>query len=837
MSIKSKLCSLVLPVIVFPAILPVSLLADDSVLTTILNNKSIPSDFVDHLFDVPLAIRVVRDGHPLGGASAVIHKDGTIRLLEFTDVSESDESDTRRNEWLNYLSKPTALGECHSDCEKGLIALHYSMENSQLTILTNEKDKQNQRARFYALPENGSQGMIVQNQLSLFTGAQEGGTSGTYSPRLTASVGNWTIESSYQVSRDGQYDARWQHSLGDIYAQRELKGHFVRAGRFYPSFYGSSLNLPTIATGDNMTGFMWGNSDSLLINDGQKSLYPIYVTASRQSVAEIYRDGKLIQSQQVEAGLQTLATENLPSGIYNVEIRLVTDGRISEVKQEVVNKPSHWSNTDQRWRYGAFAGRSNTTVNTYNSRATEELTAGAMLNYLLLPGVVVGGQYTSKGNIGTTAGAVEWFASDTTSFYTSGWHNDAYGSGGDFQAMWRLGSNSVMYNYSKTWQPRNEWLNNSAGQTETSAITFNRQLSPNQSLSLRNSWNKGLSEGPGFDAALSHRQELWGANSTWRFSVFDRPVRYNSEHFRDRGGEITMSLSLGNSSDRTYSASMGSRTSRTGSRDIYNQFSMEQSFQEGIVRGVSAGVAFDRYGAGLSTGTTFDSKLAGGSLFAQRSTMGGPVSGGANLSSTLAIGGGEMIMTSEEGYSGSQTGVILDVDSDLPDVELRADSEGSSLSNMKSGRHFISVPAWKRGSLQLDFASAKSPSATISPSSFSYHLNKGGVQVQHVKVIETVTVMGYLYDSAGKPLRGALIKSQSGKNVSDVDGFFVMDMGNKQPEIRVEKNGQTLCSFTLDESRYPRKKNTVMAGSLICKADIQRPATHDKASMDLSNEK
>ncbi len=71
------------------------------------------------------------------------------------------------------------------------------------------------------------------------------------------------------------------------------------------------------------TGVMLGDSDTLLIEQGQASATPVYVTPSRPGMVEIYRDGQLINSQQVIAGLQALDTRVLPAGIYEVELRVL----------------------------------------------------------------------------------------------------------------------------------------------------------------------------------------------------------------------------------------------------------------------------------------------------------------------------------------------------------------------------------------------------------------------------------------------------------------------------------------------------------------------------------
>lgn len=48
------------------------------------------------------------------------------------------------------------------------------------------------------------------------------------------------------------------------------------------------------------------------------------------------RDGQLINSQQVISGLQALDTKVLPAGIYEVELRVLEDGQVTERRREMI---------------------------------------------------------------------------------------------------------------------------------------------------------------------------------------------------------------------------------------------------------------------------------------------------------------------------------------------------------------------------------------------------------------------------------------------------------------------------------------------------------------------
>ncbi|MFQ6576159.1 molecular chaperone [Pseudomonas sp. UM16] len=51
--------------------------------------QGLPREFEEHLFDVPLAVRVDLDGRYLGDAMVVLSRDERVQLLEFTETQES----------------------------------------------------------------------------------------------------------------------------------------------------------------------------------------------------------------------------------------------------------------------------------------------------------------------------------------------------------------------------------------------------------------------------------------------------------------------------------------------------------------------------------------------------------------------------------------------------------------------------------------------------------------------------------------------------------------------------------------------------------------------------
>lgn len=102
---------------------------------------------------------------------------------------------------------------------------------------------------------------------------------------------------------------------------------------------------------------MWGTSNALLINNESVSAYPIYVTAANQATAEVWLDNRLIYSQQLQPGIQAIDTRRLPSGIYNITINTLENGKIVDTQIAQVYKPLGWQNPNQKWRLNFWGGQ------------------------------------------------------------------------------------------------------------------------------------------------------------------------------------------------------------------------------------------------------------------------------------------------------------------------------------------------------------------------------------------------------------------------------------------------------------------------------------------------
>lgn len=796
--------------------------------------QGLPAGFADHFFDVPLAVRVDLDHQLLGEALIVLSRDDRVTLLEFTDTGDSKVPAATRDTWQGLLEKGVALGACTQSCPQKMISAYYNLENSQLSILTQDVELSSEAPRFYDQPDGGSLGLIINNQLNL-NGGQQDSLGGRYGLQASSSVGNWSQVFNLQLARQSGNDQPMRHAIHELYTQRELEGQFFRLGHFTPNSDGLTRQLRSFgASPDTALGIMYGSSDSLAINNPKPSVYPIYVTANRQAAVEIYRNGLLINTQAVAAGLQTLDTRPLPGGIYEVEVRLVEDGLTTSTTQELVYKPGNWRNAEDRWRYNLFAGRETKLFSNWDEQASGAVTAGASLNYLLHPRVILGLSARQVREQLQYGSSVDWTVADNTSLYANVYQTREHGTGLDLQGLYSFGATNLVFSHNRSWLDTRDTYetlpdgtrlrrNTFVGQASNSALSVNHRLDAKNTLNMRVSHSQGNVEGAGLDLGWSRHDSFFGSDANWRFSVFDRPGSAGTNDQRNRGVDVSLSVNLG-SEGRQISGSIGTRTARDGGRDNNASITYRQNLTDHVLQSVSATAINDTYGVGLSGMANFSTDVVSGDGFVQRSSFNGDFSGGLNLNSTFVAGAGEMLLSSQ--YQGNGAGMIIDVETDLDEIALRADDLGGGSAVLRPGRNYVPVSAYKSSSVSFDFEGNHPPAANIQPARSSYHLNKGGVDYRKITVMKTVTVLGRLLDERGAPLKGHHVINHASRGVSEVDGFFSMEMSASAPTLQVRYQNQLLCQFRLDPSTAPDENDVLMIGDLRCTPDTLAEANH-----------
>ena len=777
--------------------------------------QGLPREFEEHFFDVPLAVRVDLDGRYLGDAMVVLSRDERVQLLEFTDHLESREPESLRRRWQERLASGRPLGDCQKDCPDGLRAIHYSLVNSQLSLLTHAAELAGDAPRFHTLPEHGS-GLLLRNQLNLVSDGRE--TSGLYSLQGQGSLDNWTTLANAQVDRGGISGQDTRHRISQLYAERLHDEHFYRLGYFNPGAQGLTRQPRLLGQSPDTTlGLMFGSSDSLLIDNGQPSSTPIYVTPNRPGVVEIYRNGVLINSQPVQPGLQALDTRVLPGGIYQVEVRLLEDGQETSRTDEFVYKPSSWRNPDSRWRYNLYLGQQTSLLSNWDEQHDDSLSAGVLGNYLVHPRAVLGLSVQRIDEAMQYGTSLDWDALDRLKLYGNVYRTEDQGNGYDLQMIHSHDLGSLVLSHSRSWLETTRHSTHSQyvryDEQSQSSLLLTHRLDNRSTATIRLAHSSGAADGMGIDLGWSHYGKFLGSDANWRLTLFDRPGTRSSGDARSRGVNLAVSMSLGGPGERI-AASIGSRTSHDGGRDHNASLSYQRDVDLGVVRSLGATATVDRYGAGLGGNAQFQNQVLHGDAYAQSSSYNGEVSAGLNLQSIVAVGEGKLAMTGQ--YLPHDAGLIVDVESDIDGLVLRADDQHGLSASLQPGRNVVPVGAYKSGYVQFDLEGDDEAAAVIQPTSFDYHLNRGGVGYRKLRVMRTVTVLGRLLNRQGQPMQGVQVVNHASRSVSEPGGHFAVEMSESTPTLEVRQGGESLCLLELDFNRLEREGDVLLAGDLQC---------------------
>lgn len=766
--------------------------------------NNLPEDFQDHFFGSPVSARVVLDQKTLGDAMVILSSDNTVQILNFIDSYDSEYSDFERDKWKQAFFEPISLGKCDQSCPPNLLAVSYNLETAQLVLVSNNDNGNDDR--WLELPESGSYGMMITNHFSLSAQGDRDPSMG-WRFNMESSIGQWTVLGQGMVDRS--HDSELNYAMNSLYVKKQRQGQYVRAGFFTPDSLGV-LRQPTTNGGrlQTMFGVMMGSSDALYISENNPSLYPIYISANRDSVAEIYRNGVLINSQSVLPGLQVLDTTSLPQGVYEIDVVILEDGKEISRSSEMVHKPLGWNNTAQRMKYNIFSGKSTNLLNN-SAENHSDMMLGGSVNYLLDSNLIGSLAIHNIGSELQKGIAVDWKTNDEFNFFGNVYHSNQSSYGYNTQAVWRYTTGSLIANHSQRWDTYGD-------DTVTSRNT-NTSLSLNQRLDTYSSVNARISRNSrgeyGYDLGYGTKQTLLGTDVSWRLSVFDRPYSQSSSD-RNWGADLSISFSLGNQNDRA-SVAIGSRNDAKGSRDAYMSATIDKRWRDGPFTSGSATVSADRYGAGVSATGRYDSQYANGSLWGQYTTQ-NTLAAGMNLDSSVVLGKGEVAVSKE--YLRNGGGIIIDVDSDDPNVELVAYQNRSTMI-LRHGRNVIPVNAWEKGQIELNVLDTNGPALQVWPNQIQYQINRGGVEYQKVRVMKTLTVMGRIIDAKGTPQGGVRVVNHAGRAVTHQDGFFTLEMHAHNPVVSIKHPDGQECEIYLDPSQ-DSEHDMLFAGDLRCEQQL-----------------
>lgn len=750
-------------------------------MTLAANIRGLPEDFRRYFYESEMMTQVYLNDSPLFEATLSMTENGGVRLLRTLEESQHTEQDVIRR-WANVLEKGVTIGHCARQCPAGLIAVEYRLDNAELRLYTDQYETARVQESFISLPQTMPGGLIMYNDASV---THSGNTrSWGVNTSVTTALANWTQKASFQSSgTDGRYHYSTS-SLYELYAQKELPGQFVRVGFFTPG--SDTGNVEMTGSGyESIIGAMWGTSDALLIRSDSVSAWPVYVTGQNQSVAEVWRDGRLIHTQQLQAGVQALDTRRLPGGIYDITINIIENGHTVETQQAQIYKPQGWNNPEQRWRVNLWSGQYRTlgSESIYRDASTPNpLAAGGGIDFLAHPRAVLGlsgvaseaqQQLRARANVTLSpedALFAQYTQTDSNRESDIRYYRTLTG-GGSASLYWRT---STRKRASRSQQHDDTWGTSVALRLPWStSLTLNGQYTDS-------AWRKGF----GTDVSATTLGNVSGRNINFRISSWERPGGTHAR--RDRGLSLGVNLSLEPAARHVVSAETG-MTQRQGFSSLNYQW---QPGDDSPLHTLGAGVSYSPQNTVISANAALETPFVSANSWVQHNTQDNSQTAGGNLSQVLVAGGGEMASVSGNASRSMTSALIVDVESD-DDVDILA-AGGIAETRLLPGKNVIAAEQWKKNHIQ--FTARGGDSVRVFPAQQSVQLNRGSVQYVKVQAVKTYTLIATLLDENGEMMTHRQVSSDVAGSVINAEGVLTLEVGikNRRLNVRAEKNKPSL---------------------------------------------
>ena len=780
------------------AMFPLTAPAADMKLTA--NMRGLPEDFHRYFYNSELIVQVYLNDTRLFDAAVALKENGDIRLLRTIDDTHDTDPQTGAL-WSEVLKKGVSVGQCAKDCPSGLMAVQYQLDSSMLKLYTASYENTRVRSDFIAMPSDSPGGIIMYNDASVTNTATI--RSWGINSSLTSSLAGWGQRASFQTSgTDGDYHYS-SASLYELYTQKELKGSFVRLGFFTPDSDTGNVQTPGFGY-DTVVGAMWGTSDALLVSTDSVNAWPVYVTGRNQSIAEVWRDGRLIHTQQLQAGVQALDTRPLPVGIYDITIKIIENDKAVDTQQAQIYKPQGWSDPKRHWRINLWSGQHKTlATNEGKMREENPYAVGGGIDVMAHPRAILGlsGMVMENEHLVRTRANITLSPDDSLfAQYTLG--NTEYQSnqntdiryyrnisgGGSASLFWRSTTTDVHGHKTTSRQHGNTWGSSLALRLSgTTSLIANGQY-------VDTAWRSGFSA----DMSVTTLASLSGRDMNFRLSAYDRPG-FNDQR-RDHGIAFGVSISLAPAERHSLSAETGMNQNK-GYSSLNYQWRPED---DSTIRSLGGGVSYSPQNTVIRGNAAIDTAYVSGDGYVHYNTLGSTNSAGGNLSQVLVMGGGKIASVNGNNSRSMESALIIDVDSDDGAANVLASGQLAE-TQLKTGRNIVPAVLWKKETVQ--FTASGGESMQVSPPASSVQMQRGSVKYIRVKAVKSLTIVGMLQDENGILLKNRYVSSDISGGVINVEGVLTIDSSVKNRKLAVRaEDGQPPMQCTLPGDIDSEKK-------------------------------
>jgi len=577
-------------------------------------------------------------------------------------------------------------------------------------------------------------------------------------------------------------------SVDTLAVAREFQGKDFQAGIFRGNA-GSFLFMKD-------TLFVGATVESSLItrNDLSVSLgNEIEVFLDSRSRVEVYKDGRLINTQFYDVGNQLINTSSFPAGAYDIEIKIINSAGIERLETQFFSKSSRLPPADQSLYFlqlGEEMDQSNSDQILPKGNDTRFLRAGISHRLTDSLGTGFGFSTNQTSTMIEASGFKQGNHYELQSVFA---YDDLQVSALDLKLRMRFENMHISFSSRRIWNdlPDTEVVSQIGGEALQNRLSgtwntgygsfnaFYRENKTSDTNTTRNygaRWDKNWTSGIGslngsleFSTNDGQDQVLFRLN--YRFQK-NRWVHVAAVRYQDRGQQ-------GNVNNDGVSGYVSS--------DWQNASAAANRYQVGFRTDSEDGGTFE-------TRASAKGNLGNAALTsAYRHDLGyANYSGSANTSfvvtkQAFGIGGdrqalsGFLVSTKGKSDEGGDVSVIVD---------------GSKRAKVKLNSTRF-VPASEYDIHDISFLTEGKTLLNVDTKTYRKTLYPGNVIAIEVEAKHIIVVLGQLLKPDGTPLSHALLLGTQGIAISDDQGYFQAEIDADMASITVKKAGQE-CVINLD---------------------------------------
>ncbi|MBO1386539.1 hypothetical protein BVJ60_17400 [Vibrio cholerae] len=545
---------------------------------------------------------------------------------------------------------------------------------------------------------------------------------------------------------------------------------------------GYNISSSSFGSSDDILGVSFGTSNLTKQKQARKSDVDIVVLVPDNGIVQTYRDERLINTQYLPQGVQTLDTTRFPDGIYDVEVKVLKGNEIFSTQKAVVYKSimlddenyNIWAGnvytknklTDD-WVIGGSYGNKMTNFLDYNQKVTitSDVIAGEtsvtadVRNGFIKGGLSLSsdGKKASNMTLGLSGGML-------SSNYNLNWKNDD-GSGDDYLSvsnnnLFRISERTdVGLNLLKSWS-KNSYYSLSLGVNHR----FNQPFFKNWNLS----------------STLAHTSN----ENYWALSL-DIPLSSSA------------SLSSNANAD---GLSLGAGYSYSDSQAFIKSATITAENKLG-----------DDYNYNLRTTAFFENDYIDGNI-------GGSVTSTKNSNAFANITGG-VYLPGGPASGRYNSAIVLNVEEENVGKLKAITGYGDVL--LDSKETIIPVPAYSKNKVTIDVADNNEQLFKIDNSVETIISYPGNVKKIDVNAHPVFTVTGRLVDKVGNPLAHQSVINHLGASYTSEEGVFTLEVSGANPTITWFSCEYDLSSYLKGNKPYLFLGNLSACDKYISSPDVQ----------------